>query len=281
MQENESLQEQNDAEPASLRASMLTIFRGYRFVSNLNKLINSTQAMRNLEVLSQRNCELKIDTLSYRTLHHWDSIGLIECQRESGSGWRRFNLVEAIWVHVIIELRNMGISLNSISKVKSIFFEKIPDSHLKFFDYYLIDALYFKTPTFFVISSEGDSEFLSYEEMIGVMEVGLLNHCTLIHLNPLMNKIFKKIEIASEYPLKRTLSDEQNKICDLIDQKDFDSIKISKSDDKISNIEIERGFPRNVPYKEIRKNQKDAIITTRVANGVDVSTKLTTRIKLD
>ena len=53
MQENESLQEQNDAEPASLRASMLTIFRGYRFVSNLNKLINSTQAMRNLELLRE------------------------------------------------------------------------------------------------------------------------------------------------------------------------------------------------------------------------------------
>ena len=139
MQENELLQEQNDVDSTSIRSSMLTIFRGHRFVTNLNKLIDSTQAMRNIEVLSQRNCELKIDTLSYRTLHHWDSIGLIECQRESGSGWRRFNLVEAIWVHVIIELRNMGISLNSISKVKSIFFEKIPGSHLKFFDYYLID----------------------------------------------------------------------------------------------------------------------------------------------
>ena len=76
MQENESLQKQNDVELAS-RSSMLTIFRGYTFVSNLNKLIDSKQAMRNLETLSQRNCELKIDSLSYRTLHHWDSVGLI------------------------------------------------------------------------------------------------------------------------------------------------------------------------------------------------------------
>ena len=184
-------------------------------------------------------------------------------------------------MHVIIELRNMGISLNSISKVKPIFFEKIPGIDLKFIDYYLIAALYFKTPTFFVISSEGDSEFLSYEEMSGVMEVGLLNHCTLIHFNPLMNKIFKKIEIVSEFPFKRTLTDEQNKICDLIDHEDFDSIKISKNEDKISNIEIERGFSRDVPYKKIREHQVDALITTRVANGVDVSTKLTRRIKLD
>ena len=93
MQENEPLQEQNDVETTS-RSSMLTIFRGHTFVSNLNKLIDSKQAMKNLEILSQRYCELKIDTLSYRTLHHWDSVGLIECQRESGSGWRRFNLAK-------------------------------------------------------------------------------------------------------------------------------------------------------------------------------------------
>ena len=175
----------------------------------------------------------------------------------------------------------MGVSLNSISKVKSIFFEKIPGLHLKFFEYYLISALYFKTPTFFVISSEGDSAFLSYEEMSGVIEVGLLNHCTLIHLNPLLNQIFKKIEIKSEFQFKRSVTDDQNKICDLMDQEDFDSIKISKAEGKVSNVEIEKGFPRNVPYCEISKNETDAIISTRISKGVVASTKRVKRVKLD
>lgn len=277
MQKNKPISKQDYPEPAFY---MLSYFRGDIFYNNLKKLINAKQAMRNLEILSQRNNELNIETLSYRTLHHWDSLGLIECQRGAGSGWRKFNVAETLWVHVIIELRNMGVSLNSISKVKPIFFEEIPSHNLKYLDYYLVAALYFKTPVFFVISSTEDYEFLSYEEMSAAMMSGCLNHCTLIHLNPLMDKIFKKIKIVSEFPLKRTLTDEQNKICNFIDQEDFDSIKISKVDDKISNIEIERGFSKDVPYKKIREHQTNALITTRVANGVDVSTKLVKRIKL-
>ncbi len=272
--------DENNQEEGTRIPSMITTFRGHTFVSNLDKLLDSQQALKNLEILSRRNCGSKIDSLSYRTLHHWDSIGLIECERESNSGWRRFNLIEALWVYVIIKFRAMGVSLDSIVKAKPIFFEKIPGTDLKFFDYYLVAALYFKTPVFFVNPPEEPSEFLSYEEMISAMEVGLLQDCILIHLNPLMNKIFKKIKVESKVPFKRTVTPEQNKVCELLEQEDFDSIKLTKIDGKISNIEIEKGFSRDVQYEEIRKDQIDAVISTRIQNGLHVSTKLVKRVKL-
>lgn len=276
------MEEENVVEQAAMRNSMITVFRGNTFVSNLRKLLESKQALKNIELLSQRTCQIDVNSVSYRTLHHWDSVGLIECGRESSkAGWRKFNLVETLWLHVIIKFRDMGISLEKIGKAKSLFFEKIPGLDLKYAEYYVVGALYFKTPSFFVTPPDGPSEFLSYEEMIGAMEVGLLDNAILIHLNPLLNKIFKKIEVESDFAFKRSVTDEQNTICDLLDKEDFDSLKISKTNGKISDVEFEKGFSRQTPYHEIVRDETDAIISTRISDGIVASRKRVKRVKLD
>ncbi len=281
MQENDvPILEQTQEQPSS-RNSVLTIFRGDIFHSNLGMLLNSPRALKNLEILSKRTCEVKIENLSYRILHHWDSVGLIECERESGSGWRKFSLIEATWVHVIAKFRSMGVALDAISKAKLTFFEKIPGLELNYFDYYLIAALYFSTPVFFVTPNNASSEFFSYEEMSCAMEAKLLNDCLLIHLNPLLNQIFQKIEIKSKFQLSRPVTPEQNTICDLMDQEDFDSFKIAKANGKISQVEIEKGYSRNVSYKEISENETDAVISTRISNGIVASRKCVKRMKID
>lgn len=275
------MQEEKKEEPA-VNLPMITIFRGHIFVSNLQKLIDSKQALENLKILSQRTCQLDTNLISYRTLHHWDSMGLIECGRESSkSGWRKFNLVEVLWLHVIIKFRDMGVSLEKIGEAKTIFFEKIGNFTLKFVEYYLVGALYFKTPTFFVMPSDEVAAFLSYDEMTQAIEVGLLNNAVLIHLNPLLNKIFKKIEVSSDFSSKRAVTKEQRKICDFMDMEDFDLMKISKADGKISEVEFEKGFSREVPYREIIKNETDVLVTTKISNSLVVSTKRTKRKKLD
>ncbi len=276
------MQKEIEEEPTTIRSSMFTIFRGETFASNLGKLMASKQVLKNLNELSQRTCQLDVNLVSYRTLHHWDSMELIECGRESSkSGWRKFNLVEVLWLNVIIKFRGMGISLEKIRDAKNFFFEKIPGIELKYVEYYLVGALYFKQPAFFVMVSDREAEFLSYEELTSAMEVGLLNNAVLIHLNPLLNKIFKKIEVGSNFSFKRPVTNDQNTICDVIEQLDFDSIKFSKVNGKISDIEFEKGFSGKVPFREIIKNETDALISRRLAGGVVASVKLAKRAKLN
>lgn len=281
MQENKVALSENPQELPPYRNSIFSTSRGDVFLSNLDIVIYSQQALKNIELLSRRTCEIKIENLSYRTLHHWDSIGLIECERESESGWRRFNIIETVWVYVIAKFRSMGVALDAISKAKLTFFEKIPGLELRYFDYYLIGALYFSTPIFFVTPSNAYSEFLSYDEVANAMEAHLLSDCLLIHLNPLLNQVFKNIEIESKFSIRRPVTLEQSKICDLMNQEDFDSFKITKASGKISQVEIEKGFPGNAPYKEICENKTDAVISTRIANGLAVSRKRAKRVKLD
>ncbi len=175
----------------------------------------------------------------------------------------------------------MGISLEKIKDAKALFFEMIPGIDLKYVEYYLVGALYFKQPAFFVMASDHESEFLSYEELTSAMEVGLLSNAVLIHLNPLLNKIFKKIEVGSNFSFKRPVTNNQNIVCDFMNQEDFDSMKLIKTNGKITEMEFEKGFSAKVPYHEIIKNETDVLLTTKISNSLVVSTKRAKRIKLD
>lgn len=55
--------------------------------------------------------------LSYRELNHWSSQGLLFEQNEKGK-WRRFNLIELIWIELVKELRQYEFSLKSIKSIK-------------------------------------------------------------------------------------------------------------------------------------------------------------------
>lgn len=52
-----------------------------------------------------------------RTIINWEKYGLISMKREIKDEWRRFNLTEYIWLHLVQELRNVGTPLNIIAKV--------------------------------------------------------------------------------------------------------------------------------------------------------------------
>ncbi|MBS0626729.1 MAG: MerR family transcriptional regulator [Verrucomicrobia bacterium] len=66
-----------------------------------------------------------VKNISYRVLNHWDEEGLLECVRDSEKGWRKFNLIEGFWVHAIEALRKMGLSFQSLGKVKRCIFHEI------------------------------------------------------------------------------------------------------------------------------------------------------------
>src|SRR5687767_13737219 len=114
---------------------------------------------------------------SYRTLHHWDSIGLIECDRDGESGARKLNIIETVWMHVIAKFRSMGVALDAISKATPALFDKIPGLELRYSDYYLIGALYLSHPIFFVTPSNASSEYLFYDEMARAMETHFFSDC--------------------------------------------------------------------------------------------------------
>ena len=104
---------------------IISIVRGDSFWPNLIKIENSEKALHILKQLRTRKTAIEKNEIPYRVLNHWDSLNLIECDRESSKGWRRFNLIEGLWISVIKKGRELGLSLDKIAKAKPYFFENI------------------------------------------------------------------------------------------------------------------------------------------------------------
>ncbi len=109
---------------ASLNRSLPQIsqFREHHLNQNLTTSFESEVCQKMVENFRTRNLTLQQDDVPYRVLSHWDSAGLLECERENGSGWRRFNLIErldylSLRLEIFVEVRPLfcrGLALISV-----------------------------------------------------------------------------------------------------------------------------------------------------------------------
>jgi len=256
------------------------VFRGDSFLINLGMLCDSPKATEIIKRFHSRHLEIEKSDVSYRVLTHWDSLGLIECERDSSQGWRRFNLIETLWLSVIKKARELGISLEQIEKVKSSFFQKIsPNDELTFIDYYLIGAIFMKFPTFLIIFPEGRGEFLSYEELDVNFYMGALQSHISIFLNPLLNQILRK-KIEWSFPLQQTISAKQAKIIDFMNAEDFDYLHILKKKNELTDVKIVKSFSGSTKEDELEEDHENVSIENHYENGGVKTRKRTIHKKL-
>lgn len=63
-------------------------------------------------------------TISYRTLNHYDSTGILISERTNPNQWRKFSSIEFIWIELVMELREIGMPLSKILILKNKLFEE-------------------------------------------------------------------------------------------------------------------------------------------------------------
>lgn len=60
--------------------------------------------------------------INRKTLNDWENNGLLPYEY-TGDGWRKFSFVEWVWLECIIELRQLGVSLEKIKDLKKLLFD--------------------------------------------------------------------------------------------------------------------------------------------------------------
>ncbi|HXB41225.1 MAG TPA: MerR family transcriptional regulator [Bacteroidia bacterium] len=61
--------------------------------------------------------------LSYRTIGHYQELKIIGSEDKRNKTWVKFSGVEIVWIRIIIQLRNLGISLEKVKKLHYQLFE--------------------------------------------------------------------------------------------------------------------------------------------------------------
>lgn len=243
------------------------MFRGDQFMINLVRSYESPQCRKMVDDFRLRVLSLKKEDATYRVLSHWDTMGLLECDRDGEKGWRRFNLVERLWVQVIIQLRKLGLPLEKIKLSKPFFFEKISDrSWVTYAEYYCLSVIAIGRPVQLIILEDGQTEFLDYSELKGVEELTSLRHFISLSLNELLSTLLNK-QLKVNYPLEREVNTYQYEICDLIDSEDFDALKIIKDKNEMSGFEYTKSFSGKIPENELTEGYNDYEIKKKVVDG--------------
>lgn len=73
---------------------------------------------RKADLIQNKQFSVSATGETYRTINFWESSGLIDNNREESSEWRKFSLLDIVWIMVINELTVFGYPIKKTLIVK-------------------------------------------------------------------------------------------------------------------------------------------------------------------
>lgn len=246
---------------------------GDRFLINLGSISESVPCEKFIKAIRSREHIMR-EGVSGRVVNHWESQGLLECERNNDSGWRKFNLIEYVWFRIVQKLREFGLSLIKIEKAKIFYFE-FNEQPISMAAYYFVAARIVRQPVFFVVLLDDDqAEFLDYHEFQAAMSLRLLGNYICININDLLNEIFTH-QSKANYPLMQAVSPNLNEVLNVLEDEDYDTATIHKKGKNIEKVELNKHCDHKMSDQSILEDYDDVDLVKKRRKGKVVSKKRT------
>ncbi len=152
------------------------------------------------QILNSTERKITFESITYRQLNSWEQQNLLNGNRE-GREWRRFSVMDALWVKIIDELRSFGMSWEQIKGAKeSLAFEsKKCGVAMPLLEFYTAFAIGNKMPALLLTFKDGISVPCSLTQYTAAKEnVGVNNHIQ-ISLNDLLQDMFPDVDLKPMY----------------------------------------------------------------------------------
>ncbi len=197
----------------------------------------SKENFNNRIILNMRSYTVGTSNISYRVINHWDKAGLLPQGLKDGAGWRKFSLVEMVWLKVIQHFREYGFSLDKIARAKKSLIDW--DKKLNAYpdlEYYIYRAWFTTDDPYIVALVNGVAGIASNEEIGQAKMLHRKNNdFLLISIKSILDEL--GASVAPPKPLE-WLTDAESEGIKTIRQGDEVIIKAKKS--KISEIETSK-----------------------------------------
>lgn len=226
--------------------------------------------------MNERSKPMSNPELSYRVINHWEKAGLIDVDRgESGTGWRKYSAMDAIWLNTITELRKFGVSIENIRRIKEQLTErneKYKPSVYPLLEFYSSlfmmhkEETYILVPDNFVIEIATQSG-IEFSKALG----GMCNHIS-ISLHDIIRKIYQKHDLKLKEDNRVNLSREEAALVSEIRTRAYRAINVKMKDGKISRLEKDIQLTDKQVYKLLKDKNFDSITIER-ENGNIVNVK--------
>src|SRR5689334_5316863 len=107
----------NTPKPESNKTKAISLYHNEAFDNGFYQYFKNIEQNKISQLLNSTDRNIKFDTITYRQLNSWENEGLLSVQRE-GREWRRFSIIDAVWVKLIKELREFGMSREQLKATK-------------------------------------------------------------------------------------------------------------------------------------------------------------------
>ena len=221
--------------------------------------------------------------ISYRKMNHWEEAKILpDGITREGDGWRKFNKIELIWIHILVRLRMFGLPLPLILKTKKgvIKWEKEKDIY-PVFEFYIVRAWINADDIYVVVFPDGTAEMASTEEI----EKSKMFYGSKDMLLISIKSILTKMGFNTKNPNRLVdLNREEKELLFSIRGENNSEIKIKLSDNLIKEIESTENIS-DIPSHKVLSDSKEKRIygevITKFEDGEQKVVKITKKQKFN
>ena len=235
------------------------------------------------ELLNKKQYSVRhIKGINRSVISFWQDEGLVEDNREDGQKWRKFSLTTLLWLAVMFELKEFGLSNPRIKQVKDqLFAPTIAEGQkLPLIQQGIYQAIVLSKPLFLVIDQTANVQLVSGTDYIKQLRESKIKSHIIIDFNTCIEANIPQHYSKPDFGDTPGLTREEIEVLHAVRQKDFQSIKITKKNGEIDMIEGMQRIEGQQRIVDLLKQGKYQNIEVKQSNGKVVCIHRTIRKKL-
>ncbi len=233
-------------------------------------------------LLNDVDRKVTFETISYRQLNSWEQQGLLNGSRE-GREWRRFSILDALWVKIICELRTFGMSWEQIKVAKeSLSFEsKKCGVAMPLLEFYTAFAIGAKMPVMLLIFKDGVTVPCSeIQYKVAKDNVGITNHLQ-ISLNEILQQMFPDVDLKPSKKTELPIDIDEMELLAFLRLGTFEKVEIFYHDGKMRTVEGMQRLDATALVSDVIREHRYQKIEVVVDDGKKVSIRRTIKKQIN
>ena len=220
------------------------------------------------EVLNNKDRNIKFETITYRQLNSWEEQGLLTNDREDRS-WRRFSIMDALWVRIIQELREFGLGWEQIKNTKySLDFDSATYGvAMPILEFYTAFAIGSKMPVLLMVFKDGVGVPANFTQYKVASEFGEVENHLQINLNKILQGFFPNVDLQPIENKNLPMDLTEMELLAFIRVGEYEKVEIKLSGNKIKLIEGTKREIGEKVFEVLKSKTYEEIIVRKDKEG--------------
>lgn len=256
----------------NIRDIALNVYKNDAFDNGFYQYFKERKGSKISDILNSKERKVTFKDVSYKMLNDWEKAGLIDNKRE-GNEWRRFSIMDAVWLKVIQELRGFGMSLKQIKVTKeSLEFQaKKCGVSMPLLEFYTAFAIANKMPVLVLVFNDGVAIPANYTQYKVSRDFLGIEHHIQLNLNTILQGFFPDVNLSPTNKNETPVGLEEMELLAFIRIGNYEKIEIQFARGKMQLVEGTERINANQILTDVIREHKFQKIEVIVADGKKVN----------